>query len=208
MAGFKPIVIWGNWKLGWALSEYSKYQSRRYPDYRRTPVGEMIYQFKYMERFEFVEPLSRIVASFLGSKLQEGFEFHSVVPVPPSILSRKFQPVFEIASRVGRMTGLQIAFDYLYKVKNSDVCIKNLENSKRFEFIKNSMKVRDRRFEGKKVLLFDDIITTSATLREGVRALMEEGKVAEVYVLAIARTKNRTRTAKKGNLSSYTKAGR
>lgn len=209
----KPILVEatgepGAWDEGWALSPYSlppldyeKYPSNEKRDYR-TFMGKMIYWCKYQENISFVKPLSAILARFVLSLLQNGLVFHVIIPIPPSNLNRKFQPVTEITSMTGKMVKLPVAFDYLTKT-NYGPCIKKMDPSERFEFIKNTMKVKDRRFKGKRVLLIDDMITTGATLREATRALREDGEVSAVYMATLTWTrqqyKSKSRTKNETN---------
>jgi competence protein ComFC len=44
---------------------------------------------------------------------------------------------------------------------------------------------------GRRVLLFDDLYRSGATLSAAAHALQDEGKVAEVRVLAVTRTRSR-----------------
>lgn len=41
---------------------------------------------------------------------------------------------------------------------------------------------------GKRITLIDDVVTTSATVNECAKVLLEEGGASEVNVLALART--------------------
>jgi predicted amidophosphoribosyltransferase len=82
--------------------------------------------------------------------------------------------------------------DYLIKVKETS-SLKNIDDSTtRKEELKDAFKVKDkRRYAGKSLLVFDDIYRSGETLTEITRVLYEEGKVKEVYVLVLTKTRTK-----------------
>jgi len=61
----------------------------------------------------------------------------------------------------------------------------------REEILKNSFGVKDLRYKDSKVLLFDDLYRSGATLREITKVLYENGRVQNVYVLTLTKTRTR-----------------
>ena len=65
---------------------------------------------------------------------------------------------------------------------------KLLDKEKRENNIKNSFKV-DKEFKAKNILIFDDIITTGATIEEFKRELIKNGEVNKIVVFSLSASK-------------------
>jgi len=188
------IRLFGNWKEGWALDIHT-IRSVPLPDggydTERTEIGEMLYQLKYRYDRSKAEPLAEITSNFL-KKQKFINQLKAIIPVPPSDLSRPFQPVTLIAQKIGKRLNLPVITDYLIKVKETS-SLKNIDDSTtRKEELKDAFKVKDkRRYAGKSLLVFDDIYRSGETLTEITRVLYEEGKVKEVYVLVLTKTRTK-----------------
>ena len=64
---------------------------------------------------------------------------------------------------------------------------KILEENKRNQNIKNSFFINnDTNLSNKNILLFDDIVTTGATLREIKSEILKKYKINKIVVLALA----------------------
>jgi competence protein ComFC len=151
----------------------------------------MLYQLKYRYDRSKAEPLAEIASNFL-KKQKFINQLKAIIPVPPSDLSRPFQPVTLIAQKIGKHLNLPVITDYLIKVKETS-SLKNIDDSTtRKEELKDAFKVKDkRRYAGKSLLVFDDIYRSGETLTEITRVLYEEGKVKEVYVLVLTKTRTK-----------------
>jgi len=190
----------GNWRAGWALDWHTVY-SVKMPEGRfqtqRTTIGEQLYRLKYRYSespdscpeivSEIVQFLSRKAASFLTTRRIFRY-LDAIVPVPPS-KSRPFQPVEAIALELGKLIDLPVVTDYLIKVKETPPLKSFDDPLERKELLKGAFKVKDLRFEGKVLLVFDDIYRSGETLTEITRVLYEEGKVRAVYVLTLTKTR-------------------
>lgn len=195
----KPQWLKGNWRAGWALSLHTL-SSVKLPEEgfrtQRPLIGEMVYQLKY--RFHeldgrtiatFVEILGMIAGKFL--KGRRIFRYLSaIIPVPPS-KRRDLQLVEAVAQVLGRRTNLPIATDYLLKVKQTPALKSVDDPTSRREILSGAFEVKDLRFSGKAVLIFDDIYRSGETLTEITRVLYEMGKVKAVYVLTLTKTRRK-----------------
>ncbi len=197
----------GNWKAGWALDLHTVWsklltvvtkddpESRVYisRDFltKYTEIGELLYLLKYRSDKSKIEPIAEIAASFL-TKTRKIFPFlTAIIPVPPSKRDRSFQPVQELAIKIGQKVNLPVPLDYLIKVKETKP-LKGVEDTQsRKEQLEGAFKVRDNRFAGKYVLLFDDLFRSGETLNEITDVLVKEGKVSKVYVLTITKTRTK-----------------
>jgi len=189
----------GNWRAGWTLSLHT-FSSVKLPEggfrTQRPLIGEIVYQLKY--RFHelddqtiatFLEILGMVAGKFLkGTRI---FRYLSaIIPVPPSE-RRDFQLVEAVAQALGRHTNLPVATDYLLKVKRTPA-LKSVDDlTSRREILSGAFEVKDLRFAGKAVLVFDDIYRSGETLTEITRVLYEKGKVKAVYVLTLTRTRRK-----------------
>jgi len=150
----------------------------------------MLYQLKYHYDRSQIHPIAELAAQFLKGLLVFP-HLKAIVPIPPSNRDRPFQPVFEVAAEVGRLTSLPVPLDYLRRVRPT-VPLKDLEDPiSRQEELKDALCVDDRRFKGCYILLFDDLYRSGETLRAATQVLLEQGGVAKVFVLALTRTRTR-----------------
>jgi len=103
----------GNWRMGWALDLHtisSKLLSNGTFDTQRTEIGELLYQLKYNFDKSKIEPIASIAASFLKTRLVFPY-LKAIIPVPPSKLDRPFQPVQELAIKIGEKVNLLVPLD-------------------------------------------------------------------------------------------------
>ena len=78
---------------------------------------------------------------------------------------------------------------YIIKNKKTEE-LKSIENYEdRLNIFKNAFELVDKKYEGKRVLLFDDIYRFGATLNTLTNLLYNEGKVDRVYVLTLTKTR-------------------
>lgn len=115
----------------------------------------------------------------------------AVIPVPPSDLTRGFQPVTEIAKEMGQMLNLCVDTDYLQKVKQTDL-LKNLQDvERRREELRGAFEVQSPVLRRKVVLLVDDLYRSGETLKEVTDILYRQGGVSHVLVLTLTRTRRK-----------------
>ncbi|MGM0366070.1 MAG: ComF family protein [Actinomycetota bacterium] len=186
-----PIPLKGNWEKGWALDLNTIRQDTKENDLvlvKRTEIGEHLYQLKYFDNTKEVETLGDAAADFIMENIMK-FGVSVIIPVPPSKLDRSFQPVFKLAEYLGKKLGIGIDFDYLLKTEHTPQLLNIKEGSRRKEILDGIFKVKDDRYQGKGVLLFDDLYSSGETLKAVTSTLLAEGGVADVFVLTIAKTR-------------------
>ena len=65
---------------------------------------------------------------------------------------------------------------------------KTLKREERIENLKDAFEIIDeKKVKGKKFILLDDVITTGATLKEGVKVLKKHGAI-EIKILTLAKS--------------------
>ena len=158
----------GNWRAGWALDLHTVWselltvvtkddpESRIYisRDFltKYTEIGELLYLLKYRSDRSKIEPIAETAANFLKARLVFPY-LKAIIFALPSKLNRPFQPVQELAIKIGQKVNLPVPLDYLIKVKETNI-LKGVEDTQsRKEQLEGVFKVRDNRFAGKYVLL-------------------------------------------------------
>jgi competence protein ComFC len=186
----------GNWKKGWALDLHTLHSVRLREgsfDTKRTKIGEYLYQLKYCKNKPYASRIISLAEEFTGSPDFQNIvkDISVILPVPPSDTSRAFQPVYELTEELSRNTTTPVDYDYLKKLKSTSQ-IKSVENiNERRNILRDSFDVTDERYKDKNVLLFDDLYRSGVTLEEITTVLKQKGKVKDVYVLTITKTRTK-----------------
>jgi competence protein ComFC len=151
-----------------------------------------IHKLKYDRKGALARPLGALVSAALDAPsplLPKDGKIDCVVPVPlhPSKLAaRGFNQAERIARVVAEARGLPLDTAGLIRVRKS----RTQTAFHRFERRRNVEGVFDVRtplyFDGKSVLLIDDVLTTMSTVNECSRVLRNAG-ASRVAVLALAR---------------------
>jgi predicted amidophosphoribosyltransferase len=197
----------GNWDIGYALDLHTLQSIPIFDidesgeevcvgwDTTRSEVGEALYRLKYRGDRTQIEPLAETVAAFLRSlPTQDNNPINQVIkaiiPVPPSE-ARSFQPVIAVADLIGHKMGIPVPHDYLLKIKRTTALKGMNDLAQRHAELDGAFSVADQRFEGMKVLLFDDLFRSGETMGAITQVLKNDGKVGKVYVLALTVTRSR-----------------
>lgn len=183
----------GAWRQGYVLdyhtirSEFLGHDEFGNPmfDTKRTEVGELLYQLKYKRNLEALDALVKATIQFVKS-WQVTFDI--IIPVPPTKV-RRFQPVFEIAAHLANSLKLPFRQDFVRNVRNTKELKNVFDYGERITLLENAFRVRDQSLQGKTVLLFDDLYRSGATLNAVTRVLYEQARCADVYALALTRTR-------------------
>jgi competence protein ComFC len=191
----RPIL--GNWTHGWALDQHTVSSTSGDSDNfdrpvfatERTEIGEAIYKLKYRDDLSQVEPISRTVAGFIRGR-SELFDIKAILAVPPSDWRRSYQPVEVVAARVGELLVLPAPDDYLFKSKQTQALKGIADKRRRRKELDDAFAVSDKRFANQHVLLFDDLYRSGETLKAVTVALLFQGNVAMVSVVAATSTRS------------------
>ena len=153
-------------------------------------VQQLIHQLKYMNR----EQLGNFFGIQLGQKLVDS-SFSAcdlVVPIPLH-RRRQRQRGYNQVSQFGQQLAKQLQIEYvpqnLIRHKATKTLVR-LNADQRTAQIKNAFSVIDTSvFEGKHVLLVDDVVTTGTTLSEGANCLLDiDGVRVSVATIAFAKS--------------------
>ncbi len=194
MANIQPRRIPGRWREGYALdfhtirSEYLGDDEYGHPQFHntRSEVGELLYRLKYRSDQSVVPELVEAAASFVES-WKPGAEV--IVPVPPS-RARAIQPVTILGEALGKRLGLPFAGGWIGKARENPE-IKNIyDYDERIRLLAGAYAVDQGKTQGRKILLFDDLYRSGATMNAVTAALYDQGAASEVFALTITRTRS------------------
>ncbi|MFZ2969715.1 MAG: ComF family protein [Minisyncoccia bacterium] len=185
--------IQGKWKAGWALDLHtisSTPLDDNHFDTVRTEIGEMLFQLKYRGDLSKIQLLADIIIDFLKTRLVTPY-LSAIIPIPPSDTTRTSQPVYEIAKIVGEKLKLTVDCDYLLKIRPTSQ-LKSIEDpEERRKILAGVFQVKDQRYAGKKVLLFDDLYRSGETMNVATQIITDSGHINNAYVLAITKTRSK-----------------
>jgi len=190
---YNPLDLKGNWHLGWAL-DYHTISSRPRGDDKfdtvRTEIGEALFQLKYKADCQHILPLTEAAAKFIRERAIYCC-LDAIVPAPPSNLERYLQPVYEIAAGLGKILRLPVMTELIIKTKNTSE-LKDIDSrSIRKSELAGAFAVSDKSYQGKNILLFDDLYRSGETLKEITKTLYSFGEVKKVYVLTLTKTRSK-----------------
>ena len=183
----------GNWDFGCALdrhmfsSTYIGDNEFGHPQFEsvRTEIGEALFQLKYRQDFNQIQPL----AAELAQEITRSFgKIDLVIPMPPS-KPRSPQPVATLAAALGAILSLPV--DDLLLTKSAALRqLKDLKiKAEKLEALKGTFTVNYARLVDGPVnlLIVDDIFDTGASLDAACAALRLTRKIAKISVITLTR---------------------
>lgn len=157
-----------------------------YYGYYKGALKDLIHLFKFKKDFLAGD----ILVNMLESKIKNIDKEYILTYIPigkESMKKRGFNQCEYIAKKLSKRLDLEYK-ETIIKCKNTKIQ-KELSKNERKENIKNSFKVKDTKYvAGKKFVLIDDVITTGATIEEGIKVLKESG-ANEIKILTIAKSR-------------------
>lgn len=189
-----PIRLSGHWDVGYALDRHvvksiplgdDEYGHTQF-DNTRSPIGELLYQFKYKKKIDCLAEIIDTVDTFLNYA-NDISDFEAIIPVPPTQKLRLYQPVFMIAKAIADKRKVIYASDVLAKIgKIESKSLSSIEKRKLYgSIVKQRICLRPIN-----VLLIDDLYDTGFTLNQCTDILRRDSNIKKIYVLAITKTKN------------------
>lgn len=188
----KPIKIYGDWTEGYAMDVHTVHSEIVGEDVfghsifknDRSKLGELLYHFKYKNAYENLDLIMEEIEPFLDS-WDALRSVDVVISVPPS-KPRAYQPAEEIADAIGKYIDRGFYNEVL--LKTSSIQSKNLDGEK--DALEGTISLQKFAKREYNILIVDDLYKTGRTLNECVRALREDEKVKDIFVLTITKTKN------------------
>jgi competence protein ComFC len=196
-AGFvvqiRPRQILGRWRQGFALdlhtlsSSFVGHDEFGHPKFEstRSEVGELLYRLKYSQERSVIDEITDAAASFVKG-WQSSLDI--IVPVPPST-KRSMQPVNVLADSLAQKLGIPVA--HCLTITRDPSPLKNVNDlDERMRLLAGLYSVDASATTGKRILLFDDLYRSGATMNEITIALYDQGHAADVVALAVTRTRS------------------
>lgn len=154
------------------------------------PLATAILKFKYAPAPHLAKSLSEL----LHQASCEGMDYIIPVPLHPKRLTQRgFNQAALLAKALAKQQGKRVLFDVLHRVLHMNTQV-GKNRKERIHGMKGAFAVRDSKalLANKHVLLVDDVVTTTATVRAAARCLKREGNVASVRIVCIGRSSNIT----------------
>ncbi len=193
MSQFQPRRILGKWKQGFAIDlhtissipvGYNEFGHMQF-ETTRSEVGELLYKLKNRADTSAVPQLIADAVTFLNT-WKPGIDM--IVPVPPSS-ARAVQPVILLAQGISDQ--LPVPLVHAVTKTRDTPQLKNIfDLDARLAALEGVHAVDPAVTQGKRVLLFDDLFRSGATMNAITTALYDQGKAAEVFALTMTRTRS------------------
>jgi len=196
LVAIHPVRISGRWRDGFALdhhilsSTYLGDNEYGHPvfDTKRTEIGELTYRLKYKGDNSVVAEIADTAAGFVRS-WNPGVS--TIVPVPASKLTRPQQPVYVLAEAIGERLATPVREGCVTRTKNLPQLKDVREFAERLRLLQDVHAVNQSVIKDQRVLLFDDVFQSGATLNAVTEALYTEGRASDVFALTITITQSR-----------------
>ena len=190
----KPKQLRGDWKEGFALDVHTTgstligHNEYGHPEFdtTRSPLGELLYRLKYKRDASVVEEIVDTLSEFLKT-WKIGIDL--IVPMPPSNI-RISQPVLAIANALGKKLGVPVCDNCVSKPQRTPQLKDIREYAERTKMLENAFAINRDQTAGKRLLLFDDLYRSGATMNAVARELTKAGNAKEVFVLALTHTRS------------------
>jgi competence protein ComFC len=191
-----PRKIRGRWTDGYALdlhttgSTFLGYDGNGHPqfDTTRSELGELLYELKYGGSAAVTGSIAEAAADFLVNQWK--IEVDLIVSVPPSNTERRGQPVLEVAREISVRTKIELCSLCIEKIRQTPQLKNVYDYKERTTALEGAFRVDAEKTSGKRILLFDDLFRSGATMNAITEHLIEEGKAETVYALTLTQTRS------------------
>ena len=195
MANSNPVKIEGLWKEGFALdvhtlsSDYLGDDEFGHAIFRttRSELGELLYRLKYQRDASAIDGIVDAASAFVRSWNPDA---DVIVPVPPTRATRPHQPVITLATALGARLGLPVHSESVRLRKDIPELKDVFDFEARLRLLENAHEVDPTVAAGRRVLLFDDLFRSGATMNAITKGLRAAG-ATEVFALAITRSRSK-----------------
>jgi competence protein ComFC len=187
-----PMSIKGPWDQGYVLDFHTISSMPTGDPYhpfdtKRTELGELVYRLKYGGNLTAFASIADTAEDFLRNRWRPPLTFDALVPAPPSLSTRKKQPVIDLARELASRFNVPVREDIALKAKPTPQ-MKNVAIWERQEMLNEAIQKGPAEATGLRILLLDDLIESSSTLRRVAEVVRGSGASA-VYALVLTRTK-------------------
>lgn len=139
-------------------------------------IQKLIRGIKYHNQKEFAYYTALILFDFWQKTPYNTIDFE-IIPMPlhvKRLKKRKYNHSELIANEFSKLTGYSVNTELVFRVKDTKPQYK-LTKPERLNNLKGAFKVNKEKYNGKNLLLIDDICTTGVTMQEIINALNKSG---------------------------------
>lgn len=188
------MKIPGRWREGYALDfhvisstflGHDEFGHARFEN-ERSEIGDLLYRLKYQSDQSVVPDLVKAATSFIA-KWHPAID--AVIPVTPS-RARTVQPVMIVGEGVADRLGINFAMDWIKRTRDIPQLKNVYDYDERIRLLQGAYVAEKLKVQGRRILLFDDLYRSGATLNEMTATLYDQGGAAEVFALTITRTRS------------------
>jgi competence protein ComFC len=192
------LPIEGNWTKGYALDLHTTKSTLIGTDDNgknkfetiRPYIAEELYKLKYWKEEWRVQNIANQASYFLRKHLPS-WQISYIIPIPPSDITRPFQPVYKLAEAIGNLCNLQVNYNLLKKAKSTSQ-LKDIEDpGQRKVILDGAFDTTQNSLTDRNILLFDDLYRSGETLKAAVQILKNKAGVKNVYILTITKTRSK-----------------
>jgi predicted amidophosphoribosyltransferase len=190
-----PQRIPGRWREGYALDIHTEGSTflghdefgRPRFDTRRSESGDLLYRLKYQGDQTAVVDLVEAASAFIHST---GTDADTLVPIPPS-RARAVQPVLVLGEALAKALGIDFCPNGVRRRREVSQLKDVFDYDQRWRLLADLHEVDRPGVEGKRILLFDDLFRSGATMNSVAATLYEQGGVADIFALTVTRTRSK-----------------
>ena len=187
-----PTPLAGCWNEGYSLDEHTLYSVfvgddewvHPHYDTKRTEIGELLFRLKYRGDKSSASALAETAAQFVKDM---AWPVQLVAPMPPSVLTRAYQPVWVLGEAIAERLGVEYCQTCLTKKTETPQLKNTFDPALREKALEGVLRAAAK-VRSKIVLLFDDLASSGTTLDAAAKALTEEG-TRGIYVLTLTKTR-------------------
>jgi len=193
VAQFQPRRILGKWQQGFALDlhtissiplGYNEYGHMQF-DTTRSEVGELLFKLKNRADTSTVPEIVAAAVQFITAWKPP---IDMIVPVPPSSM-RAVQPVILLAQGISTQLGIPLV-QAVTKTRDTPQLKNIYDLDERLNALDGVHVADSAAAQGCRILLFDDLFRSGATMNAITTALYDQGKAAGVFAFTITRTRS------------------
>jgi competence protein ComFC len=195
MLTIHPMRIPGRWREGYVLDYHTVSSTYLGDDQyghpvlvtKRSEIGDLLFRWKYRANRSALEDLVATIGEFLKSWKPD---VDLIIPVPPTRL-RSHKPLLTLAKELGERVSIAVRPEAVVRAKEIPELKNVYDFEERLRLLAGAHKVKRSLVERQKVLLFDDLYRSGATMNAITEALYQPDCAAEVCALAVTRTRSR-----------------
>ncbi len=154
-------------------------------------LQQAIHLFKFEKRTTLAAHLAQLIVEHIPNDCSIT-DYDYILPVPihkKRLRERGFNQSTLLAKGIAKATGVSVETDTLIRQKNTSPQSSLDRNARQTNIIGAFELLREEVVRGKNILIFDDVFTTGATVREAVKVLWNADPT-EIDILTLARTLN------------------